>query len=509
MRCDSVKHLKSRTLWPPLLALLGALIVPAVGAAVSGPPADAILSEIAHSPTLERNVRMLCDEIGARPAGSAALERAAQWAAQAFREAGADDVAIESFEIPRTWREIKTAVKLIAPAEFSADAAATAFSPSTPAGGISAEIIDAGGGEAGRIRRLGETARGKILLVRLREAKTFYGLGVEQRNAIQAMQEAAEVGAAALLYASTRANGLLYRHIHSVDGSLDPLPSAVLAREDALRIARLLEGGREVRAHLDIRNEIGGPAKSWNVVAELRGEESPEESVILGAHLDSWDMGSGCLDNGVNVALVIESLRAIAASGGRPRRTLKFALFGAEEQGLLGSRAYVAQHRAELDDVTAVLVHDMGLGPIEGYSLSGRGELEPRLRLAMSAIAGRADRHSAEAFFGSDHFDFLLEGVPALVALQDTTDYVLPYHSEVDTFDRVSIAALKDRTSIAAATAFGLADLPERFGERLDREEVEALLERTSVDDQMQFLGLWDEWVSGERGREKEALPAP
>src|SRR5690606_23909021 len=134
---------------------------------------------------------------------------------------------------------------------------------------------------------------------------------------------------------STRPDRLLYRHVHSVNGEIDPLPSAVVSREDGLRIARLLEADHTVRARLSLPNQIETNVEDHNVVAEIRGSDKPEEIVLLGAHFDSWDMGTGCLDNGVNVTLALEVARAILRAGVRPRRTIRFVLFSGEEVGLL------------------------------------------------------------------------------------------------------------------------------------------------------------------------------
>ena len=433
--------------------------------------------------------------------GTPQMDAAVEWAAERFREIGVDSVATEEFEVPLSWREGATRIEVVSPAVFDVQAAATAWSPPTPEGGIEAEVLDAGGGSAGRIHRIGEKARGKILLVRLDEVSSFLDLGIEQRNAIHAIREAGEVGAAAVVFASTRPNRLLYRHIHTVSAELDPVPSAILAREDALRIGRLLDSDNEVRMKIDLPNEIGGPVKAHNVIGEIEGSEIPEEIVLLGAHLDSWDMGTGCLDNAVNAVLVSEAARAIADSPERPRRTIRFALFSGEEAGLFGSLAYVRRHREELDRFSAVVVHDMGLGKISGYAVNGRAELEEPLREAMGPLGSRASNHTSETFFGSDHFDFLLEGVPALVAMQDTDDYTATYHSEADTFDKVRIPELRDRAQVAALTVLGIANLPEKLGKRLSREDVGYLLEDTGVDDQMKFLRLWEQWESGERGR--------
>lgn len=459
---------------------------------------------IDRSSTLEPELRHLCDAIGPRLSGTPNLRAAAEWAAGRFREIGVDKVKIEQFELPHSWHEGATRVEVLAPTPFAVQAAATAWGPATPAGGIEAEVLDAGGGSSGRITRMGEKARGKILLVRLDEIQSFLDLGIEQRNAIFAIREAGEVGAAAVVFASTRPNRLLYRHIHTVAGELDPVPSAVLAREDALRIGRFLDAGETVRMRVDLPNEVGGPVKSQNVIAEIRGSEKPEEIVLLGAHLDSWDLGSGCLDNAVNAVLVIEAARAIQRSPERPKRTIRFALFSGEEAGLFGSLAYVRKHRDELDRFSAVVVHDMGVGKISGYAINGRPELEGPLREAMTALGSRASSHTSEAFFGSDHFDFLLEGVPALVAMQDTGEYAATYHSAADTMDKVSIPDLRDRAQIAALTVLGIANLPEKLGARLTREQVGYLLDDSGIEDQMKFLHLWNQWESGERGRALE-----
>lgn len=485
--------------------VVGVLLFVAPATAQSGvsrAPTDRLLGEVSNSPQLERNLRTLCDEIGGRMPGTPGMRRAVDWAVESFRKAGVDQVHTEDFYVPNSWREGNTEIELLAPVRSSIRGVSSAWVPATPRGGIRAEVIDGGSGGEGRITRMAETARGKILLIRSREVDTFHDLAVEQRDSTVALREAAEVGAAAVLFMSTRPHGLLYRHINILDGKLDLLPTALLAREDAMRILRFLENGQKVEMRLSLPNQTGGPLKARNVVAEIRGREVPGEVVIVGAHLDSWDLGAGCLDNGSNVAMVMEIARGMVAAGVRPRRTVRFVLFGAEEQGLLGSLAYVRAHRDELDSIAAVIIHDMGVGKVAGYSLGGRRDIEPGLVKAMEPIAGRgANAHSYDAFFGTDHFDFLLEGVPTLVAVQDTSEYVPVYHSSADTFDKVTMSSVRDEAGIAAVTVFNIADSPDRLGKRLNRQQLEHLLEDTRLDDQMKFLGLWEDWEQQRRGR--------
>lgn len=474
-----------------------------VSLAASAEPLETLLDQAARSDEIAEDVRYLCDVVGARLPGTDAMRAAEEWAVQRFRDAGVDSAELEAFEIPLTWSEGDTRVEVLSPTLFAVQAVSTAWSPALRR--LEAPVLDARNGSPYRIRQWGDEARGKILLVELDEAQTFQTLGIEQRDAIVAVREAASVGAAAVLFSSTRPNRLLYRHVHTVTAELDPIPTAVLAREDALRIQRLLRDGRDVEVRLRLPNRTRGPVEGRNVVARIEGAEKPEEVVLLGAHLDSWDLGTGCLDNAVNVGVALEAARSIAA-GRRPKRTIEFVLFGAEEIGLLGSLDYVRAHRDRLDGYSAVLVHDMGIGPIRGYSVNGRSELKEPLREALAPLRGLGGVEPIdEAFFGSDHFDFLLEGVPALIAIQDTEHYAPSYHSAADAYDKVDERALRERARYAAGAVFALADAVERLGPRLTREEIARLLARTSLDDQLKFLGIWDAWQSGRRGR----APAP
>lgn len=472
-----------------------------VAAAQNGGSAVAhVVEEVGQTPSLERNLRVLCDEIGGRIPGTEAMRRAIAWGVEAFREAGLREVRTERFTIPNSWQEGETRLEVLAPVRFAVRAAAVAWSVPTASGGIEAEVLAAGRGDEGEALRLGPAAKGKILLIRSETLNSFQDMAVEQRRATVAMREAEKVNAAAVLLMSTRPRELLYRHTDVIDGRLEKMPSAVVAREDAQRIGRLLDSGKKVRMRVALPNQVGGPFESENVVAEIRGREKPEEAVIIGAHLDSWDLGTGCLDNACNAAMVVEVARAIQATRPHPRRTVRFILFSGEEEGLLGSKAYVEQHRGDLDRIVAVIVHDIGTGRISGYSVGGRQDIEPALGEILAPVASRgANAHTTDAFFGTDHFYFLLEGVPTLVANQDTTDYVPNYHAASDTFDKVDVAELRNQAGIAAAVAYNIADRRERLGRRQSRAEVEKLLKETRIDEQLKFLGLWKEWLKLER----------
>jgi len=247
-----------------------------------------------------------------------------------------------------------------------------------------------------------------------------------------------------------------------------------------------------------------GSMEGENVIAEIRGREKPDEFVLLGAHLDSWNVGAGALDAGCNAALVIEAARVIHLTGLRPRRSIRFVLFTGAEQGGLGAWAYVRAHRAELDRAVAAVFFSWGSGRVTGFSLAGRSDIEPGVResLALLDSSWNVNQHTSDASLGADNLDFLLEGVPNLVANQEHAGYSANHHTASDTFDKVDMVNLKRNTAVAGVLAFGLAEHAAPLGRRLSRAETEMLLVRTGFDTKMQSAGLWRLWESGERGRQ-------
>jgi carboxypeptidase Q len=184
--------------------------------------------------------------------------------------------------------------------------------------------------------------------------------------------------------------------------------------------------------------------------------------VILGAHLDSWDLGTGVTDNGTGSMVVLEAARVIARSGLRPKRTIRFILFSGEEQGLLGSRAYAEAHAREADSIQAVLVLDNGTGAITGQALQGRKDLEGLWRQLLAPVASLgADsvRHASKS--GTDHLSFLPYGVPGFNFDQLTRGYNHTHHSQSDTYDKAVAGDLKQAAAVMAVTAYELANLPE------------------------------------------------
>ncbi|HEY1422880.1 MAG TPA: M20/M25/M40 family metallo-hydrolase [Candidatus Acidoferrum sp.] len=457
---------------------------------------------LGDSPMIE-NLRRLTDEIGGRVTGSTEMAKAVQWGVVGFRAAGVD-VHTEKYTLPVTWKEGATRLTIIAPNESMTSlwAVSEGWSPATSRNGTEANVIDIGHGTDNDFSRAGNL-QGAILLAHSDIGSSWPDLFEEYMRPPIIISRAVKEGAAAILWTGARERLLLYRHTNALKGDIDKIPQVVVAREDAQRLARLAAATPgKVRVKLYLPNEIGGPIEQENVVGEVRGYEKPDEVVILGAHLDSWELGTGALDNGCNAALVIEAARAIKAMGLLPKRTIRFILFTGEEQGTVGSFAYVKAHAAELDKIRGVIIFDSGSGRVSGYSLGGRRDTEAGLNQILKPLdAWGVTQHTADASFGTDNFDFLLEGVPTFVANNEIANYLANYHAASDTFDKVDQRELKINTVIAALTAWGIADRAEPIGKRQSRAELDALVKETGLDQQMKLLGYWEQWQSGARGR--------
>ena len=451
---------------------------------------------LGETPTMS-DLRELTDRIGGRISGTPACDRAADWAAAKFREAGVDAVTLEPFKLAQAWAPRTIDASSLTPAAFPLRVAAAPGTGSTPLGqAVEALLVDAGDGSADAFAKLGTRASGAIAIVRNPEMTSLEDLFAEYLKSPTILEAAKKAGVVAVLLESSRPRSLLYRHPMTFNGSIDPMPVAVVAREQAQRLLRLLEDA-PVRVRVAIDNAIVPNVASRNVIAEIRGSDKKDEIVVVGAHLDAWDLGTGANDNGVSCVEVIDLARQIAASGLKPRRTIRFALFTGEEQGMLGSKAYVTGHAAELDKHVAAVVYDIGSGKLLGMYLNGREDLRAPVDGALSRVASLGPFVSSmEGLDGTDNFDFLLAGVPNIVGMQDPAPYLPDYHAESDTFDKVNARETKAAEAALAALVWDLANRDERVGKRQSRAEVETLLKETHLDEQMKAFGQWDAWIA-------------
>ncbi len=496
-----------------LCLVFTAICVAATPPAESDDAARIIQSALQPSP-IESNLRHLTDEIGGRVPGTPAMQRAVEWGVSMFTAAGADSVHTETFTIPHSWAEGETEMSVrstgtsvdpklteIPKFDFRVRCVSIAWAPALPAV-KHVPVVDVGSGSLEEFKKAGDIS-GKIVLVHSVVLKTWEDLFAEYTIAPPVITAALDGKAKAVAFIATREHDILYRHTNSFAGEIDRIPQVLVAREDGERIGRLLASGHPVWADLSIPNQLGGPIKTANVIAEIKGSEKPDEFVILGAHLDSWELGTGALDNGCNAALVIDALRAIKATGLTPRRSIRFILFSGEEEGLLGSRAYATAHRSELDKAAGVIIYDSGTGKTTGFATGGRKDvLDATRRIIAPLRQFGVTELKTDMEWGTDHFDFMLEGVPTFVADQEEANYLVNYHAVSDTYDKVDFAQLKKHVAEAAEFSFALANLPEKIGPRYSRAQIEQSMHETGADQEFKAAGMWEAWASGKLGRQ-------
>jgi carboxypeptidase Q len=245
----------------------------------------------------------------------------------------------------------------------------------------------------------------------------------------------------------------------------DPTPSLFVVHEHYAQLYRLATrpGGGHTRAEAEIHNTITpGPIQVYNTVGEIRGLEKPDEYVVLGAHIDSWDLAQGTTDNGTGTCVVLEAARILSKSGIRPKRTIRFCLFSGEEQGLHGSRAYVKQHKDEMPRTSMALVHDTGTGKVVGIGTQGRDSSKAILEKELTSLKdlGCTDVNT-RSMPGSDHMSFESAGVPGFAVQQDWDEYRFTHHSQSDTLDKAKEPALVQGAQVLAVAALRVANLPD------------------------------------------------
>jgi hypothetical protein len=406
-------------------------------------------------------------EIGPRLTGTAGGERAAEWAAEKLRAAGITHVVLEPFTIADGWERERASARIVTPAPRALHVAALGWTPSTPKDGIEAEIVALAPVLADRVATL-PGVRGRIVLLTGREPGGSMANLASRRRAFDA--DLRRAGAIAMVSPEADHGAGIAARDRTPGAVVGALPAAQISRDDGALIKRLLEGG-PVRLALDLQNRVtAGPVTVHNVVGEMRGREAADEYVIVGAHLDSWDFSPAAQDNATGVAGVIDAARAIAALNCPPRRSIRFVLWSGEEQGQLGSNAYVAAHRAEQDRWIAYLNSDAGSSRVIGWTAPGRHDVADAARRIVGPATGRlaplAFDASTRYGFQSDGAPFIRAGVPTLDLNADDARYEEIHHTSADTVDRVDPANVQLAAAVAAATAYAIADAPARLAPR-------------------------------------------
>src|SRR6266478_6074069 len=439
---------------------------------------------------LKSNLEYLVDRIGPRLTGSPQLDKASHWTMERFKEAGLANVHLEPWTIANNWTRGPASGRVTVPTQHRLTLETAGWSASTkgmahgPVIGITAENAEELQQYKGKLKgaivlagRIRETvspgnplstpwAEDTIPVARPKshEQKPF---DFEAYRKMRQMQTKffAEEGVAVVLLGSDKSYGLLNMSVSGREYVSGAVPTAYTTREDFALLWRLVDAGA-VEAEVSIESSFSGkPVEVYNTVAEIPGSEKPDEVVIIGGHLDSWDLGTGATDNGTGSMAVLEAARALQKLGVKPKRTIRFVLFTGEEQGLNGSKAYVAAHKEELSKISGVLVHDTGTGKVLTIGLMHNYATRETMDRVLYPLAKENSVGLAEPTLrsegGSDHVPFDEAGVPASWCIQEVANYEKDHHSQADTLDRVKWDDLAEGAQVLAVYAYNVAQLPE------------------------------------------------
>ncbi len=432
--------------------------------------ASKIIDAAMKDPAAFQDLRFLSDRIGHRLSGSASLTRAIAWAERRLKEDGHENVRSEKVLVPH-WQRGSERASLLAPEQRPLEVLGLGGSVPTPKGGISAEVLVVGSFE--ELASKAALAKDKIVLFDSPmaafsdEKGSGYGDAVQYRS--KGPSAAAKLGAKAVLIRSVTAHSLNTTHTGATNYDQDApkIPAAALTIEGASQLRRLSESGEKVRVKLELDSRMLPDAESANVIAELRGRERPDEVVLIGAHIDSWDVGQGAHDDGAGCVMVMHALGVLRKMGLRPRRTIRVVLFTNEENGLRGALAYADAHKAELPNLVAAFEADIGGFDPRGLHVEAPKERLDAVLARTRDLAGLLSplgvTRVQPGFSGADLIPLVKAGAVGLGLVTDHRTYFDIHHSAADTLDKVDPKSLARNVANAAVLSYVIADLPQRF----------------------------------------------
>ena len=424
----------------------------------------------------------LTNIFGPRLTATPAFKRSAEWARDRMEEWGLANAHLESWEFGRGWTLEKFTLEMTEPRYFPMIGYPEAWTPSTPGEIVGAPVF-LGDKTADELRALGDEVRGAIVLsepiqpafiLEDRTQPTEHDdpvrIGAPPRVRAdgpigfrELPELIRETGAAVQLRPNQGAHGTLF--VLGRDRGDDMVPSVIVSAEQYNMVAKMVQQGVPVELRVNVQTRYHeDDTNGYNVIAEIPGTdpELRDEVVMFGAHLDSWHSGTGATDNADGVAAVMEAMRILKAVNARPRRTIRVAIWGGEEQGLHGSRQWVARHlegeanREAREKFSVYFNQDIGKGPIYGFYTEENEAANSIFEAWLAALQDLgARRNSTEHIGSSDHVSFIRAGVPAFSSLQDYVDYdVRTHHTNMDTYDRLTEADLQQSAIVLATFAY-------------------------------------------------------
>ncbi|MBL8001967.1 MAG: M20/M25/M40 family metallo-hydrolase [Flavobacteriales bacterium] len=430
--------------------------------------------------------------IGHRLTGSPQGARAEETADSLFRSGGLERVTFHPFEA-RAWQRQGVTLHLAA-GDSTYSPACVALAHSPVSADVSGTIVDLGNGLGADLARIGDGLRGRIALVNIGLIDAPKEAGNLHRSEKTAL--AIKAGAAAVIFVNNVDGHVLLTGTASVDGNLIPVPAACISSEDGATIRRWLHAGRPVEATLRMTNR-SDMVTARNVMAEIPGTDLAGEVILVGGHLDCWDLATGATDNGLGSYSILDMARCLNKLGLKPRRTIRFVLFMGEEQGLLGSRALVEHYRGtgELARIRCMVNMDM-TGHPQGFGITGPEgwkELVERINGEIRAVDSTAfaGRTSTGAWLHSDHQPFMLAGVPVINPHSDLGGHVYGcYHSSCDDIHLVDPEAMVDNVRFVGMLLLALAnerELPPHFTD----DALRARMMSEGLEEKLRIGGDW------------------
>ena len=416
-------------------------------------------------------LKSLTTEVGARHPGTPGEKAGIEWGINKLKALGFDKVYTENVNMNGWVRGVETAEVLL-PSYQKLIITALGRSKSTPAGGLEAEIV--------HFKTYGElekavdgSLKGKIAFIsnRMQQFKDGAGYGPANIARSKGHELAAQKGAEALLIRSIGTDDHRNPHTGATNVAMGytAVPAVALSNPDADQLLRLMDYGHSPKIRLNIQTKDLGPIVTKNVIGEITGRELPDQVVVIGGHLDSWDLGTGAVDDGAGVAIAMATGAFIKNNANlRPRRTIRVILWGAEELGLIGARAYAKarQEDGSIADHVIGSESDFGAGPI--YGLQSSSNVSPNAIHVVDTMAGLmgklgVSRRSGDTSGGPDMIPLAALGVPALNLMQDGTDYFDLHHTPDDTFDKVNPEHMRQNLAVWTVFTFIAAEWPGSF----------------------------------------------
>ena len=439
-----------------------------------------IAAEVTAHSELMKNLEYLTTQIGPRLTGSPQMQAASQWSLQRFRDYGID-AHLETTQIAHAWTRGRDTADILAPISRAVPIRSFGWGQATP-GAISGTVKVVEVKVLADFDKYKGQLKGAVVLEgepdSLRpeneEADNAYddvippprGLPQQRmsfRDRLQLFRLMAAEQPAVVLLDSGKWDNLFNMGGGYNKYQPSEVPMAFISHEDYDLIYRLQEAG-PVRMKVSLSGSFSaGPVPASITVAEIKGTEFPGQRVIIGGHLDSWDLGQGALDNGTGAMAVLEAARALKAMDWRPKRTITFILFTGEEQGGIGAETFLKNHAAEIPGMDGVLIHDTGTGKVFSIALEDEYETAPLMTEIYRPLHEVFDLRplSTRVFVASDHVPFMKAGVPGYFCVQEAAHYGQAHHSQADTFDKVIPDEVNEGAALLAAWAWNVSEMPQ------------------------------------------------